>query len=315
MKYWVGVTDESWYRFLSPMEPDEVNFWQPSGKAPFTMLGTGTPFLFKLKRPHNHIAGLGYFLRFTVFPVSLVWEAFGEKNGQPEKGKLLGLLKKLRHAGHHADPSIGCSILTEPVFFPQDMWIPVPKNWASNIVRGKIYNTDTIEGLRLWNSVQERLAALNISDRSALGTFKQDQVQDESNRYGSPYVARQRLGQGSFRLFVTDAYERRCAITGERTLPVLEAAHIKPFSDSGPHVTSNGLLLRSDFHTLFDRGLVTVTPELDIEVSALIRKEWFNGKAYYGLHGRKLAVVPAESSDRPQRELLAWHNENIFLAS
>jgi putative restriction endonuclease len=37
-----------------------------------------------------------------------------------------------------------------------------------------------------------------------------------------------RLGQGAFRLLVTDAYQRRCAVTGERTLPVLDAAHIRP---------------------------------------------------------------------------------------
>ena len=37
-----------------------------------------------------------------------------------------------------------------------------------------------------------------------------------------------RLGHGAFRLLVTDAYQRRCAVTGERTLPVLDAAHIRP---------------------------------------------------------------------------------------
>ena len=51
---------------------------------------------------------------------------------------------------------------------------------------------------------------------------------------------------------MTDAYERRCAVTGEKTLPVLEAAHIRPYALLGPHRVNNGLLLRSDLHKLFD---------------------------------------------------------------
>jgi hypothetical protein len=38
-----------------------------------------------------------------------------------------------------------------------------------------------------------------------------------------PVTIRPRLGQGAFRVEVTDAYTRRCAITGEKTLSTLEA--------------------------------------------------------------------------------------------
>jgi putative restriction endonuclease len=62
-------------------------------------------------------------------------------------------------------------------------------------------------------------------------------------------LVQQRLGQGAFRLLVTDAYQRRCAVTGERTLPVLDAAHIKPYAASGPH----------DPHAQFDAGYITVS--------------------------------------------------------
>lgn len=92
--------------------------------------------------------------------------------------------------------------------------------------------------------------------------------------------ARSRLGQGAFRVMVTDAYQRRCAVTGEKTLPVLEAAHIRPYALSGPNRVSNGLLLRSDLHTLFDLGYITVTPELRLLVSRRLREEWHNGLEY-----------------------------------
>ena len=44
--------------------------------------------------------------------------------------------------------------------------------------------------------------------------------------YGDPVLVRPRLGQGTFRVLVTDNYRRRCAVTGEKALPVLDAAHI-----------------------------------------------------------------------------------------
>ena len=49
--------------------------------------------------------------------------------------------------------------------------------------------------------------------------------------------------------------DNRCAVTGEKTLPVLDAAHILPYSKGGSHDVRNGLLLRRDIHSLFDRRL------------------------------------------------------------
>jgi len=87
---------------------------------------------------------------------------------------------------------------------------------------------------------------------------------------------------------VTDAYRRRCAITQSPVLYVLEAAHIKPYPLGGPHSLTNGILLREDVHTLFDRGYLTVTPEYRIEVSQRIKEEFENGKEYYALHGNSI---------------------------
>jgi putative restriction endonuclease len=130
-------------------------------------------------------------------------------------------------------------------------------------------------------------------------------------RFGGPQLILPRLGQGAFRVLVTDIYQRRCAITGERTLPALEAAHISPYGDGGEHEAKNGLLLRRDIHSLFDAGYVTVTPELRFEVSRRIREEFENGKHYYALHGQEVRT-PADLGQRPDRSALTWHNENSF---
>lgn len=303
MKFWTGVTDNKWFNFLSGRAPVEVNFWQPSAIAPFTSLPPGTPFLFKLKSPNNHIAGGGYFVKFVRLPLHLAWDAFVENNGAASLAELQHLIGS--SAGRPVSPTheIGCTVLTDPFFLPREQWIPMD-NWSSGIMRGKIYDTTNADGMRIWQAVQDRLSlrpaalAMRVAERPA--------------QYGEPFLTQARLGQGTFRVLVTEAYERRCAITGESTLPVLEAAHIKPFAQEGPNNTYNGLLLRSDFHKLFDLGLVTVTPDFHVEVSPKIREEWFNGKAYYRLHGQKMAILPANPAERPNPEFLAWHNENRF---
>lgn len=304
MRYWVGVTDNTWFRFLRGTKPEEVNFWQPSARSPFSTLAPGSPFLFKLKRPNNHIAGGGYFIKFSILPISIAWESFGAKNGAATREDFEKLIRPLTPDPRARDPEIGCTVLAEPFFWPDEIWIKDPVGWSGNIVRGRNYDTSEQDGVTLWLEVQSRIA---LNEAKAVGG-----VSEVKSGYGDAILVKPRLGQGAFRVLVTDAYRRQCAVTGERTLPVLEAAHILPFAKQGPHHVSNGLLLRSDFHKLFDLGYVTVNPDLRVEISPRIKEEWFNGKAYYRLDGQPLATVPTESEFRPNREYLEWHNKNVF---
>jgi putative restriction endonuclease len=101
---------------------------------------------------------------------------------------------------------------------------------------------------------------------------------------------------------------KRCSITGERTLPVLEAAHIKPYAESGPNFISNGLLLRPDMHKFFDAGYLTVTNEYKVEVSKRLKEDYQNGREYYQYHGKELMVLPARIQDKPGSRFIDWHN-------
>ena len=123
---------------------------------------------------------------------------------------------------------------------------------------------------------------------------------------------RRRLGQGTFRAAVTQAYDGACAVTQEHSLPVLEAAHIRPYSDGGEHVLNNGLLLRSDLHRLFDRGYVSVDASQKLLVSGRLEQDFNNGKTYYAMQGRQL-MVPRSDAERPDREALEWHRDVVFL--
>jgi len=298
----VAVTDGDWFEFLRQRpQLAEVNFWAPSS-ASFKALSPGELFLFKLHSPRNFIVGGGIYTYSNTLPWSLAWEAFGEANGAPSAEAMRRRIAKYRRA----DPedrsafTIGCRILSQPFFLDESQWIPVPASWSPNIVSFKTYTTDAMEGRELWNEIMARRLGAVLREEAA-----------PAQRYGDPILVRPRLGQGAFRVMVTDNYGRRCAMTSERTLPALEAAHIRPCSDGGEHAPSNGLLLRRDLHALFDGGYVTVTPELKVEVSPRIREEFENGKHYYELHGQSI-LIPKESMHRPDPAVLDWHNVNRF---
>lgn len=314
MNAYVAATDVDWFQFLSAQEDvDEVNFWYPKPwGGRFGVLSPGQPLLFKLKRPHNAIAGGGYFSHYWEVPLSLAWEAFGTKNGAPTHLEVWRRIKRLRREVPRPgdDPTIGCVLLVEPFFWPRDLWIPDPPGWHPNIQRGRTYDLRTGEGLRLWALVQDRVKRAGPTSYT---NPRRDApaVLEIPGGYADPGLQPRRLGQGTFRALVTDMYERRCAVTREKALPALDAAHIQPFSEVQSHSVRNGILLRSDVHKLFDAGYVTITPEYRVEASRRMKEDFDDGDNYLGLHGRKV-WVPESLSARPDADVLRWHNENRY---
>jgi putative restriction endonuclease len=284
---------------------DEVNFWQPSGSRGFRVVPPGSPFFFKLKAPAYAIAGFGIFAGSSILPAWLARETFGDKNGAPDFVTMRRRIEKYRSAdreNHRAEYMIGCLMVAEPIFFDREKWILQPSDWGRQTVQGASYDLGTGEGRRIWQQCLQRSAATKASVVA----------RDQEERYGSSILTRPRLGQGIFRVTVTDAYGRACALTGEHSLPALEAAHIKSYAEGGPHDIGNGLLLRSDIHRLFDHGYVTVTPDLRFEVSRRLKEDFENGKTYYPFHGTTIHA-PHDADERPASHFLRWHNENKYL--
>jgi putative restriction endonuclease len=302
MKLYVAVTDYEWFKHLKGLETDEVNFWQPGGSRVFKTLLPGEPFLFKLHSPRNYIVGGGFFAHASLLPTSLAWDAFEDNNGAKSLIEMRQRIEMYRRVQPrpHEDYQIGCIILEQPFFLGERDWIPTPADFAPNIVQGRGYGMASGTGAALWAEVQGRLTAV-----------RHPQVREMTPTRGEPVLVRPRLGQGSFRVVVTDVYERRCAITGERVLPVLEAAHIKPIKDGGQHETTNGILLRSDLHKLFDKGYVTVTHDHRCRVSRKLKDDFHNGEEYMQLAGSEL-WLPRATEDRPNREFLEWHADTSF---
>jgi len=312
MRIFIGVTDKDWFQLHASRDNvDEVNFWRPSPTAAFKALDPGELLLFKLHSPDNFIVGGGFFTKFQQLPVNLAWDAFGLGNGVSSLTEMRQRIAYYRREPMMPadNPTIGCIMLAEPFFWPEGQWIPSPPDFKLNTVQGKGYDAEAGTGQELWVAVEERLRlqppALLVDETATVAAI-------ESHGFGKPKIVLPRLGQGSFRIVVTDAYERRCALTGERTLPVLDAAHIKPYSVLQKHEVSNGILMRSDLHRLFDDGYITIDPtDRKILVSPRIREEFQNGKEYYKLHGQ-LIREPLQPLYRPRADNLAYHAYRVF---
>jgi putative restriction endonuclease len=306
----IAVTDFDWYRFLGQRRSwDEVNFWTPSAHWTFHA-PEFSPFLFKLKAPHRAIAGFGYFARYSALPEWLAWDCFGQANGCESFDEMHARLERIRRRSNIGTRTgiqqIGCIVVVNATFFSRDEWIPQPADWPDPNLRPMRYDLAVGEGARVWAECLVRIRSdseLRVAESEA---------GSEAERYGSPVLIRPRLGQGAFRVSVTEAYNRACAVTQEHSLPALEAAHIRPFAKEGPHEVRNGLLLRADLHRLFEQGYLTVTPDYTLEVSDRLRHDYHNGRSYYPLRGSSISI-PATETERPTRDLLEWHNQNVFL--
>jgi putative restriction endonuclease len=286
----------------------EVNFWQPSGVREFHALTPGEPFFFKTHYPHNHVVGGGFFSGAVRLPVSDAWEFFGQANGVASVEEMRVRIGRYRKApiGVGEDPVIGCLFVRDVRFFPVETTEEPPPEFAPNIVQGKSYDLSD-------PSVAPYFADLL---QLTLGAAVELDFSQPWHRpgpvLGDPRLAPYRLGQQSFKAVVLDAYHRQCAISGTHIPPVLQAAHIRPVAAGGEHRLDNGLLLRSDIHTLFDRGYLGVDSRHRLLVSPRLRTDFSNGDQLYAKAGQVIDL-PERRADRPSQEFLEWHLDEIFL--
>lgn len=307
---YVANTDFEWFTFLRSLTPppDEVNFWRPGSRSSFSALDPGEPVFFRLKSPYNAIGGFGYYAHFSMLPVSMAWEVYETANGARTYVEMRERLLRIRarfdmNTDAKQDFQIGCILLMNATFFRDGEWVATPSDFSGPIVQGKTYDLRDGEGRRIWEQCRARAGSPQLAQREI----------PIPSGYGPETLIRPRLGQKSFRVVVLDTYARRCAVTNERTLPALEAAHIRDYHDVQEHSITNGISFRADIHKLFDRGYVTVTPDYRFEVSKRIKEEFENGRDYYALHGVAIRL-PEHDVDRPAADALRWHNENRYLA-
>jgi putative restriction endonuclease len=117
-----------------------------------------------------------------------------------------------------------------------------------------------------------------------------------------------------FRKIVLDAYDSRCAITGLKFIngggrAEVEAAHIKPVEANGPDIVSNGIALSGTVHWMFDRGLISLSDDMDVLVSRQVN----DAESVWRLvKPSRKAASPQNSALRPNPRFLQWHREERF---
>lgn len=137
--------------------------------------------------------------------------------------------------------------------------------------------------------------------------FTADDLSDEDRRRRVTASIVVREGRGAFRSALEAAYENRCAITGI-SAPVLDAAHIRPYRGKQSDHPANGLLLRTDLHTLFDKHLLTIQHESDSAYRVRVSDK-IDEAMYRNLDGSLLAAIPQSVAARPNAALLLEHNQ------
>jgi putative restriction endonuclease len=298
----LGITDNNWFNYLRRNQiTDEVNFWVPSAR-PRMHVEPGSLWLLKLHSPLNFIAGAGVFMHYSVLPLQMVWDAFGIRNGVPTLDAFRTAIMRHKRAGADSwNTDVGCAVLDQVVYLPRELWVPC--------YTGSLVSYKHMASVDDQTIVQRVLRNLELTP----STSQVHEMPFYSPDYTPQYALREvRQGQGTFRVEVTDAYHRQCAVSREHSLPVLEAAHIIEWSDTHTNDVTNGILLRADIHKLFDAGYVTIDPDgYRFVVSKRLKEDYDNGKEYYLLHGTRI-LLPEDPNAWPNMERIKSHNSERF---
>ncbi|WP_230940302.1 HNH endonuclease [Xanthomonas translucens] len=95
---------------------------------------------------------------------------------------------------------------------------------------------------------------------------------------------------------------------GDVGRPEVQAAHICPVEANGPDTVRNGIALTGTAHWLFDRGLISISPDYEILVSS----HGVPGELDRLIVKDRRLILPKISKLRPHQAYLEWHRQNRF---
>jgi len=157
--------------------------------------------------------------------------------------------------------------------------------------------------------VLPRIDEIGVGLQEDQAPFQFEQSRDRVSYIGSRIV-RDRI----FRRIVLRAYDERCAITGLKLIngggrAEVSAAHIRPVEKNGPDVINNGIALSGTAHWMFDRGLISLSDDLEI----LISRQVNDLDSVQGfINKTRRALPPRRPPERPHPRFLQWHREHCF---
>lgn len=131
-------------------------------------------------------------------------------------------------------------------------------------------------------------------------------------------LTKRRLHQRPFRAAVLRAYRTSCAVCSFRHSDLLDAAHIQEDGVGGRPVVTNGLSLCKMHHAAYDRRILGITPDYEVQINADVLHEVDGPMLRHGIqdfHGQRLMVLPERRTERPDRLLLEQRYQAFLDAS
>lgn len=283
----IGVTDIAWFEFLREENITEcINFWAPT-QWNVRKFNERDYFFFMLKSPIRKLGGYGRFVEYKNISINDAWNEFGRANGVSSYNRFKEKLNEYNDGVNN----IGAIILTECIYFQEENYIDIDDydiDFKKSIVKFKYFQEDSIVE-----------ALLKASPSSVKGEFI---LNEGSAEYESSKV-KIREGQSEFRNKLLKAYDGKCCITGDCSRELLEAVHIQEYININSNHIQNGLLMRCDFHKLFDNGLLYIDESYIIHISNLVKSDYY--QRYDGVKinlPRDEEAIPSLQALRVKRE-------------
>lgn len=240
-----------------------------------------------------------------------------------------------------ADPSADnmfIAVIEQGSYLPLDVFVPYRDELTGIYLESGLANDDGAlnRGLMQWavRAISERdffrILALGFPAENTIlprrdnpaGAGRPDLQEDarpfivEPERMRVEQTITRALRDRVFRRKVLDAYDSRCALTGFKFTnghgrAEVEAAHIRPVAHNGPDAVHNGVALSGTVHWMFDRGLISLSDDLDILVSRQLNN---SDEIWRLVNANRRARPPANDNLRPHAAYLEWHRQNCFKA-
>jgi hypothetical protein len=277
---------------------DNVNFWRKEKRQ--VRLPEGSRFYFKL-RGSRSIAGRAVFRRQFAMPIRQAWQLFGMRNGVTSYQELRR--KEVDVLGV-TDDTLNCLVLDEveilepgeyPQLSPDFVATQNPKDFPEGSLPQieSSFSSAIAAGL---SGIEAQLATDGLFDPRSVTVAREACLR----------AIVMRRGRTDFRHMLMDAYDLKCAVTGTEVGPALEAAHLYPYNGAETNALQNGILLRADWHTLFDLGLWTLDDDYRIIVASEITSE------VYQKYHQTLMRLPRVVSQHPSSKAIKWHRSKVF---
>ena len=137
------------------------------------------------------------------------------------------------------------------------------------------------------------------------GWFDPENIEDARNKINKFLAIRQ--GQTRFRNQLLEIYKFKCCMTNCDVPAALEACHIYPYMGPKTNHIQNGIILRADLHTLYDKGLIYIDEKYIVHLTEKLKIS----SQYNFLDGEQLKNLPRNKEDRPSKDAIKYKLKEV----